>query len=247
MRRRVFAALLPSALALAGQGALACDETILLEYQVHDGRYQFELNEVYLESGAAQSASGGLPITDWLLRGENTIQVSMNAQSGAFSVYAICDNGDDRRDFDQATIAGQQDAALTFQVQDPPKRLYLDARPTSDEGLLDAVEALKSALTTRDFDAVWALHAAQRAEMAQSGQPMKAAAYEMRKIVENIEPDFAPDLTTRPVLGGRVWEVFGDQFAPPIHDVVATNGGQVTFRTGSFWMKIDGVWSVYRR
>ena len=173
--------------------------------------------------------------------------VSINADSGDFSVYAICDDGSGRRDFDQASLEGQQRAVLTFQVKEPPQRLYLTTDPTSDEGLLEAVEALKTAMAARDFDAVWDLHTAMRAEMEQAGQPMKAAAYQMGKIVENIEPDFAPNLTARSVLGGRVWEVFGDQFAPPISDVVSANGGQIDFKTGSFWMKVDGAWSVYRK
>lgn len=242
----ISAVLLPSALALVGQAA-ACDETIILEYQVSDGRYQFELNDVYLESGGAQFASGGLPITDWMLSGENLIKVSMNAENGDFSVYAICDDGSGRRDFDRATIEGQERVGLTFNVDAPPERLYLAAEPTDDEGLLEAVEALKSAFSARDFDAVWDLHVAMRAEMEAAGQPMKAAAYEMGKIVENIDPEIAPGLTTRPVLGGRVWEVHGAQFAVPISDVVSVNGGQIEFKTGSFWMKIDGAWSVYRK
>ena len=67
------------------------------------------------------------------------------------------------------------------------------------------------------------------------------------EIVENIEPDFAPDLETRAVLGGRVWEVYGAKFAPPISATVDANGGRVEFKTGSFWMKQDGAWSVFEK
>ena len=132
-------------------------------------------------------------------------------------------------------------------VKDPPQRLYVGAAPSSDEGLLEAVAALKAAMTARDFDTVWDLHAAMRADMEANGQPVKAAAYQMGKIVENIQPDFAPNLVTRSVLGGRVWEVFGDDFAPPISAVVEANGGQVEFKTGAFWMKVDGDWSVFEK
>lgn len=241
------AALFLSAVSLAGQGAAACDETILLEYQVNDGRYQVELNDVYIDSGAAQSTSGGIPIKDWLLVGENTVRVSMDAARGAFSVYAICDDGYGRRDFDMAALTGKASASLTFTVLDPPPRIYLDAEPAPIDGLFDAVDALKAAMSDRDFDAVWTLHAAMRAELELAGRSTKAEAYQMGKIVEAIEPDFAPNLQARPVLGGRVWELFGDDFAPPVSDVVSANGGQVDFKTGSFWMKIDGAWSVYRK
>ena len=241
------ASLFLSVIGLTGQAVAACDETILLEYQVNDGRYQFELNDVYLDSGAAQSSSGGIPLKDWLLNGENTISVQMNAQTGEFSVYAICADGSGKRDMDAVSLAGQASHNLKFDAPDPPKHIYLAAKPTDDEGLLEAVETLKSATTARDYDAVWRMHAAMRADMELTGQPLKAAAYQMGKIVENISPEFAPDLQTNSVLGGRVWEVFGKDFAPPIHDVVTANGGKIDFKTGSFWMKMDGVWSVFRR
>lgn len=80
MRAQLYSAILAlPAIMLAGQGAAACDETILVEYQVYDGRYQIEVNDVYLDSGASQSTSGGIPINDWLLKGENSIRVLMNA------------------------------------------------------------------------------------------------------------------------------------------------------------------------
>ncbi len=236
-----------SAFLLAGQAAAACEETILLEFQVSDGRYQFELNEVYLDSGAAQSTSGGIPIKDWLLAGDNAISVSMDAARGDFSVYAICNDGSGRRDFDAASLTGKGAAKLVFPVSDPPPRVYLSAEPTPVDGLFDAVDALRAAMLSRDFDAVWNYHAAMRAELELAGRSTKAEAYQMGKIVEAIEPELAPNLQARPVLGGRVWEVFGDGFAPPISDVVSANGGQVKFRTGSFWMKTGGNWSVYRK
>ena len=241
------AVLLASAILLTGRGAHACDETILLEYQVNDGRYQVELNDVYLDSGGAQSTSGGIPLTDWLLAGENIVTVSINAAAGDFEVYAICDGGSNRRSFDAASLSGRQRADLSFGVVAPPPRLYLSAQPTDDDGLLEAVAALQSAMKAQDVDAAWSLHAAMRAEMEAAGRPMKAEAYQMGKIVENISPVLAPNLVTRPVLGGRVWEVYGDDFAPPVSAVVSVNGGQVDFRSGSFWMKIDGAWSVYRK
>lgn len=236
-----------SAVLLAGQVAAACDETILLEYKVSDGRYQFELNDVYLDSGAAQSTSGGIPIEDWLLAGENTIRVSMDAANGEFSVYAICNDGSGRRDFDAVSLTGKKAATLVFPVSAPSPRVYLTAEPVPVDGLFDAVDALQAAMSSHDFDAVWDYHAAMRAELELSGRTTKAEAYQMGKIVEAIEPELAPNLQARPVLGGRVWEVFGDGFAPPISAVVSANGGQVRFKTGSFWMKTGGSWSVYRK
>ncbi len=248
MRRHALTAVLfLAAISPPGQGAAACDETILLEYQVNDGRYQFELNDVYLDSGGAQSTSGGIPIDDWLLAGSNRMRVSMDAASGEFSVYAICNDGSGRRDFDAASLEGKASADLMFTVSDPPPRAYLSVEPAPIDGLFDAVDALTAALSARDFDTVWDLHAAMRADLELSGRSTKAEAYQMGKIVEAIEPDLAPNLQARPVLDGRVWEVFGDDFAPPISDVVSANGGQVTFQTGSFWMKLNGVWSVYRK
>lgn len=247
LRSALNAALFLSAASLAGQAAAACDETILLEYQVNDGRYQFELNDVYIDSGGAQSTSGGIPIDDWLLAGENRMRVSMDAASGEFSVYAICNDGSGRRDFDAASLTGKASTDLMFTVADPPPHVYLTAEPAPIDGLFDAVDALSAAMSARDFDAVWKLHAAMRADLEASGRSTKAEAYQMGKIVEAIEPDIAPNLQARPVLGGRVWEVFGDDFAPPISDVVSANGGQVKFQTGSFWMKLNGDWSVYRK
>ena len=236
---------LAAAFAAAGAfAARACDPVTLLEYDVQGGWWQIEVNGVYLDSGASQFASGGAPIKDWLLRGDNTVTVKLEADKGDFSLYRICEDGSDRKDFAKASLTGRSSEELGFSVEAPPLRLFLDQEPVSDDGLLKAVEDLKAAFTARDADAVWRLHAALQADMALNGQKTGAAQWQMGKVVENIEPDFAANLRARPVLGGRVWEVFGDDFAPPISDEVAMNGGSVPFQTGSFWMRRNGEWSV---
>ena len=43
MRAQLYSAILAlPAIMLAGQGAAACDETILVEYQVYDGRHSHQ-------------------------------------------------------------------------------------------------------------------------------------------------------------------------------------------------------------
>ena len=251
MRRRFRIGLMSSlpllAIMLAGQGAAACDPTTLLEYQVQNGRYQIEINDVYLDSGASQFASGGVVIDDWLLAGANVVRVEIDADRGDFTLHSLCENGDVSETYDQASLNGRAEARLSFTAEASPPRAYLPQSPTTDEGLLDAVAALTAAMTDRDFDAVWDLHAAMRADLELNGRSVKAAAYQMRKITEAINPVVAPGLVTRSVLGGRVWEVFGDDFAPPISAVVEVNGGRVNFRTGSFWMRLDGRWSVLEK
>ena len=235
------------AVMLTGQGASACDPTTLLEYQVQNGRYQIEINDVYLDSDASQFASGGVVIDDWLLAGANVVRVEIDADRGDFTLHSVCDDGDVAETYDQASLNGRAEARLSFDADAPPPRIYLSQSPTTDEGLLDAVATLTAAMTDRDFDAVWDLHAAMRADLELRGRSAKAAAYQMRKVTEAISPIVAPGRVTRSGLGGRVWEVFGDDFAPPISAVVEANGGRINFRTGSFWMRLDGRWSVLEK
>ena len=186
-------------------------------------------------------------IDNWLLDGANAVRVEIDADRGDFTLHSICENGYVSEAYDQASLNGRAEARLKFDADAPPPRFYLSQSPTTDEGLLDAVAALTNAMTDRDFDAVWDLHAAIRTDLELNGRSVKAAAYQMRKITEAISPAVAPGLVTRSVMGGRVWEVFGDDFALPISAVVEVNGGFVNFRTGSFWMRLDGRCSVLEK
>lgn len=232
---------------LIADAAFACARSYRVEYEVENGRYQIELNGVYLESSEGSFMNGDTGLSPWFLRGENVVRVELGAASGSFDFYSICTDGSDRRSHGAATLEGDAEQKFSVTIDDPFPRVFQDAEPSTDEGLLEAVAALKSAIDARDFDAFWSRHGAMVADLENFDHPMKAEEWRMRKVVENIEPTYAPGLETYSVLGGRVWEVYGEGFAPPVEAMVKMNGGRYAFRTGSYWMKIDGVWTVLVR
>ena len=232
-------------LALTGSQALACDPVHLVEYDVRNGGYQIEINDIYLDHGGAQFASGGLPVKDWLLAGNNVATVRLDGESGDFAVVSICEDGSGRVVLAEASLTGRAVEELPFAAPDAPWRLYQDAAPVGDDGLLAAVEALRLAIANADEAAFLELHAAWLKDLQGRGRKTRAVKYELGQAVRVAAPALAAGLRTNAVLGGRVWEVYGEEFRPPIDQDIAVGGGTRQFRTGSFWMKIDGKWSVF--
>lgn len=214
------------ALALAGPQAWACDPVRLIEYDVRNGGYQFELNGVYLDHGGAQFASGGLPLKEWLLVGDNTVTVRFDGESGDFTVATICEDGSGRNILAEASLTGQTVEELGFSVPDAPWRLYQDAEPVGDSGLLEAVEALRLAIEEADEAAFVALHAARLRDLEGQGRKTGAVKYELGQAVKSATPTLVPGLQTNAVLGGRVWEVYGEDFRPPIDQRIEVGGEQ---------------------
>ncbi|MEL6795097.1 MAG: hypothetical protein AAFP78_16690, partial [Pseudomonadota bacterium] len=89
-----------------------------------------------------------------------------------------------------------------------------------------------------------ALHAAMHEDLALQGRSDKATAFKFRSALEGAGATPTSEIFLRPVLGGRVWEALDAEFRPPIDVVVEANGGEVPLRTGTFWMKRGGAWSV---
>lgn len=241
-RRHLIAAL--AALSAAPAASDACERIVLLEYDIENGGYQFELNGVYLEHGGGQFSSGGVPLKTWLLPGENTLTVFFEGDDGRFSLSSMCEDGGEARAIEETRLNGRANADLAFAADDPPRRLFSDAEPTGQAGLAEAVAALRTAYADRDADAFWALHAAMRADLALQGRSAGATEFKFRSALDGAGAAPASEIILRPVLGGRVWEALDAEFRPPIDVVVEANGGEVPLRTGAFWMKRDGVWSV---
>lgn len=236
------------ALCLAGAPAVSCERTFILEYDVSYGGWQIELNDVYLDSGGAQFSSGGKPLEGWLLPGENIVAFQHDAEKAEVSLYSLCGDGSGRVDIDAASLTGKGRHEMAFDAADLPPRAFFDADVTGKDdlpALWAAVDALAAAMKARDADAVWALHGALRADHAAQGRPLGALEDRLRKIVAAANPVFADDLRARRMLGGRVWEVHGPDFVAPIRDdAVEVNGGTAPFKTGSFWVRLNGEWSV---
>ncbi|MEO1611425.1 MAG: hypothetical protein AAFU55_03590, partial [Pseudomonadota bacterium] len=213
-RRHLIAAL--AALLAAPAAGIACDRVVLLEYDIRNGGYQFELNGVYLEHGGGQFASGGVPLEEWLLPGENVVTVRFDGEEGRFSLTELCEEGAGAETIEGTLLTGQVNADLAFAADDPPPRLFSTSKPTDDAGLADAVAALRAAYADRDADGFWALHAAMHEDLALQGRSDKATAFKFRSALEGAGATPTSEIFLRPVLGGRVWEALDAEFRPPI-------------------------------
>lgn len=229
---------------LASAGANACERIALLEYEISGGAYRFELNGAYLDHGGGQFVSGGAPLADWLMPGVNVLTVRFDGDQGRFGVSDFCGETGARRVLDDVKLSGRADHDLTFTPANPETRLFSTAAPTDDVGLAEAVASLRRAFAARDADAFWELHAAMREDYALRGRRTGATEYKMRRAVGGARTKSAGAITLRPVLGGRVWEARGPGPAPPVDVVVIVDGVEIPLKTGVYWMRLNGRWSV---
>ena len=241
--KTLVSAALGGAIAFAGFGAAACETVHAYQYQMDDAAYTFELNGVFLNhTGDPGNYSGGGPLMQWVAEGENTFTVTMLQGSANIKVIKACQGDFDGETLVEASIGAGESRDLTFFIEDAPPAVYDNAGVLAEDGLAEAVDALKAAVTARDFDTFWAMHQGLIMQATSMGFPEEQLKGMMGQTVSDGEATFADDLVFKPVLGGKVWQVMTKDHAAPV--TIKLHGGSTTVDTGAFWTKIDGQWRV---
>jgi hypothetical protein len=231
------------AAAVACTPAIACEIVHAYRYQMDQAAYALELNGVHIDYNAEPGDYfGGGPFRQWVAEGENTLTITLSKGSADISVIRACSNDFDGDTLVEASVSAPESRTLTFFVEGARKAVYDSVGPLAEDGLAEAVAALKAAVKARDFDQFWQLHEGLRIEATSAGFPEEQLRAMMEQTVANGEPVFRDDLVFKPVLGGRVWQVMTGDFAAPV--TLSLDGGSMTVNTGAYWTKVDGQWRV---
>ena len=224
--------------------ATACDIVHAYESQMEQGAYAMDLNGIrlYQNDDPGDYFNGG-PFTQFLVEGENTVSLTMSKGSADIRIYRGCRGEFDGETLVEAKVTAPETRTLTFFAENAPKQVFDDV-PTDDSGLKDALAALKSAVKARDYDTFWNFHKGLRDAAAADGVPEDMMQRMISITVEKGEPSFNNDVTYTSALGGRVWQVLADGGEAPIVIDIKMNGGTNTMRTGAYWAKVDGAWSI---
>ena len=245
MARHRLLTLVAAVVGAAASAAIGCERVTLLEYELREGAFSAHVNDALLAAEGGQFSAGGLPMTEWLLPGANVVRIEFEGAKGVFSLKDYCEDGAGGAAISKITLGGRGKSKMTFAAPNAERRLYFEAEPTNDQGLMDAVAALRAAYANRDPDAFWALHAAMRADLELRGRSAAATEYKMKRVVAAAETAPEAVFDARPILNGRVWEVRDATGAPPLDVVVEIDGADYPLKTGSYRMRRDGVWSVF--
>ncbi len=224
--------------------ATACEVLHAYQYQMQGGAYSMALNGVQLsQNDEPGDYFGGGPFMQWLAEGENTFSVTMSKGSADINVQRVCQGEFEGEKLVEATIAAPETKELTFFVENAPKPVYDDVA-TDDTGLKEALAKLKNAVDTRDFDTYWSMHKGLLETATAAGMPEDMMRMMMTATVEQGKPTYNDNVTISSALNDRVWLVFAEGGESPIVIDIEMNGGTNTMRTGAYWAKVDGEWSV---
>ncbi len=227
-----------------GSAAFACETYHGYRIQTDNGDYTVQLNGVL----TAQDAEVGDhqrvgPFNQWVTEGENLVTVSINQGSAKVSLSRYCVGSYEGEVVVEANLTGPETRELTFFAESAPKPIYDDVA-TNDDGLKEALAALKAAIDAKDVDTYWDMHQGLRAAAAADGAPEEMIRRMITITVEEGKATYADNLTFTPVLDGRVWQVFAEDGTEPIVIEIKRDGGTNIMRTGSYWGKINGAWDV---
>lgn len=227
-----------------GSAAAACDVMHAYQYQMQGGAYALALNGVQLSRNEKPGDYfGGGPFMQWLTEGENTFSITMSEGSADINVQRVCQGDFEGEKLVEATVTAPETKELTFFVEGAPRLVYDDVA-TDDAGLKEALAKLKTAVDTRDFDTYWSMHRGLLETATAAGMPEDMMRMMMTATVEQGKPTYNDVVTTSSALDGRVWLVFAEGGEAPIVIDIEMDGGVNTMRTGAYWAKIDGAWTV---
>ena len=244
MKRLAYAALGGVLSAFSWSAASACEIVHVYQYQMQDGAYSMALNGVHIaQNDDPSNYFGGGPFMQWLSEGENTFSITMNQGSADIKVQRACQGDFDGDTLVEATVTAPETKELTFFVENAPKPVYDDVA-TDDAGLKEALAKLKTAVDTRDFDTYWSMHRGLLETATAAGMPEEMMRMMMTATVEQGKATYNDNVTISSALDNRVWLVMAEGGESPIVIDIEMNGGTNTMRTGAYWAKVDGEWTV---
>ncbi len=239
--------------AFAGVAHAACEKVHMLDYMVQKGAHEISINGVFI--GRAEkvdgSFSGGRPLLpyNWVIQGKNTIRINFYEKNkpvaGKFSVVTGCRGSFDRDPpiaeavFDKAGVQ-----TLTFDYPKPVDAAHARADAAGDDGLMAAVKALQSAVANKNADAVIAAHAELLKDAQSQGAPLPQIKAFLTDTIKTGKAQAPGGLRAESAMDGKVYVVLTNDKRPPVTIVKDDDDGELTWRSGAYWGRIDGRWQV---
>jgi hypothetical protein len=255
MLRRTYKAGITIAIMAAMPGAAsACELFHGMRVQMESGSYRATLNDVFLKDRGIKLASGDgsvsqssyeYRLSEWLVPGKNIVNIDFDGTAGEFTIFARCKGSyDDDHVVDTVRFTSASSKQLSFEHLAPLEDIYLEADIAGDAGLLDAVKKLQDAARAGDAETIIQMHAPMiKAFGRRMGSTDGITTY-LRTILSSHPADIVETLTVTPVMGGRVYQIFGPNSQPPISVSGKTDGGSFSWPGGIYWARFGDEWAV---
>ncbi|MEQ8744363.1 hypothetical protein [Parasphingorhabdus sp.] len=234
--------------------ASACELFHGVRVKMESGSYRATLNDVFLEDrgtklsstdGSVSQSSYEYSLTEWLVPGQNIVNIDYDGSAGAFTIFARCKGSyDDDHIVDTVSFTSPSAGQLHFDHAEPLDDIYLKADIAGDAGLLDAVEKLQDAARAGDVETILRMHAPMIKEFGRRmGSTERITSY-LRSILTSHPAVVEKTLTVTPVMGGRVYQIFGPDGRPPISVSAKTEDGSFSWPGGVYWARFGDKWAV---
>ena len=234
--------------------ASACELFHGIRVEMQSGSYRATLNDVFLEDrgtklsstdGSVSQSSYEYRLDEWLVPGKNIVNIDYDGSAGEFTIFARCKGSyDDDHVVETASFTSSASRQLSFEHQGPLEDIYLKADIAGDEGLLDAVKKLQEAARTRDVETILRMHAPMIEEFGRRMGSTEGITSYLRTILPSHPAVIEETLTVTPVMGGRVYQIFGPGGQPPISVSGKTENGSFSWPGGVYWARFGDEWAV---
>lgn len=241
--------------------ANACEEMIAIAYQGSDvGAMTISVNDVILLQDHKGSSFNFMPPT-LLLNGDNSINVTLKSEDTSAKVsaevYVGCEGqmpnapGENGNVLTRVDVKGSGNQSSTFQSSGLPAYAYLSASPTNDEGLIEAISAMRAAARNNDVDAYVSYFQPMLDDFAIEGEDMSSMVVGMSTHL--LSPAFNTtkpgNLIIKPVIDGRAYQVTDDVGQGPLQfkATESSDGMPSAIAQASIWIKTMNGWKVLRQ
>ena len=232
--------------------AAACDGDAFYQvrYQTRKGDFTMTLNGAHLSHGGG-ATSGVQQIRNWLVKGQNVVRIRFYGEPGtvfgSFSMEEGCRGSFDYRVLERVSFDGTGWAELVFDNDEPVFGEFMNAEVRGRKGLIEAVETFQEAVRAGKIDDVIAMHQPMLRDYVREGTPIDRVKDHMRTMLGEQNAIFANDLTVKPIMGGRIYQVLDADHLPPFHVTRKAGPGTLTWSTGTYWGVFDGKWAIVAR
>ena len=232
----------------AASSSKACEEIHVLQATFDGGRHLVAVNGVPVMGGEGYM-SGAIPMmpTDYVRQGQNEIVVTVKGADAKTKLELMkgCLGGFDLEGpFMQSSFTGDGVSEMSFKHADPVDAAHTRARAEGDDGLMDAVDALKAAVEAGDVGRVMELHAPMVEDAKRMGMPIDRLQGMLGYFFAEGETTLRDDLQIAEAMEGRVFIVTTKDGEPPIDVLVKEQNGSSNWRSGAIWGRVDGKWGV---
>ena len=239
--------------------AHACKEITTVALQGSDAAtLTVRVNDVILVNHKG-SHFNAIP-ANFLFEGDNDVEIELVTDdpeaTGRAEVFIACQGdfpeepGKNQNVLTELHQKGAGTQSAVFQAGAQPAFSYLTGDVTSDDGLLEAIEAMYNAAVKGDTEAYIAFFDPMMTDLKlEDGPPpemIKGMVSELLSGKYTIKS--SKNIEVHKVLGGRGYQVVNSRGQGPVQFEEKTDvaTGRTTISQGAFWLKTDRGWKVFR-